>query len=123
MFTRTRIVKRQDGTRSECHQLLESYRDEKSKPRHRVIASWTGPKDLVVAIEEHQARLNDLATSLKKPPSHWPLGVVNNHRRETIPVYLNARKRMAAMKWASRRQRRRKPRNTIQKTTQPNSTN
>ena len=106
MFIRTRKYKLKYGVTSENHQMLESYRDESGKPRHRVLAAWTGPKDLVVAIEEHQARLNDLATSLKKPPSHWPLGVVNDHRRKTIPVYLNARKRMAAMKWASRRQKR-----------------
>ena len=116
MFTRTRHVKRQDGTVSDCHQLLESYRGEDGKPRHRVLASWTGSKDIPEAITEHEAVLADLTAELRKYEAMLPaathgggcgapsIGFVNRRLAEIRPVYQNARKRLAALKRGHRLQ-------------------
>jgi hypothetical protein len=132
MFIRTRKTNRKYGEQSEHHQALESYRDKNGKPKHRVIAAWTGERDLDKAIADYQDWLdcynkhlaNDEAQLQQTSFPRWRSRyVVKEEAKRWRRRIKTLRKELALMKRASRRQKRGKPCNAIQPTTQPTNTN
>ncbi len=84
MFVRTRTYRsRVDGSETEHHQIVESYRNEAGQPRHRVLVSWTGPRDLT----EAAATCREAASREEKARASWAAKPVNRYPQRRVCVY------------------------------------
>ena len=102
MFVRSRPYQRRvDGSETEHHQIVESYRNQAGQPRQRVLVSWTGPRDLT----EAAAMCREAAERAEKLRASWAAKTVNRYpqRRMCIRGVWNAEHVQKELASAARR--------------------
>lgn len=84
MFVRSRTYQsRVDGSETEYHQIVESYRNQAGQPRQRVLVSWTGPRDLT----EAAAMCREAAERAEKLRASWASKPVNKYPQRRMFAY------------------------------------